>query len=487
VTTLTVLLVLVAATGLGHLVLSSANLRPSLPWGGDLVIAFMAGIALMTLVAFWVSLFAASAALAVSLALAPLASLLAVFLAVRRWRRPETVPPRLTAGTALVAVLGVLAVVDIGSVLFATYHAGPGWDGLFVWSIKARYFATTGGVPSTFFDDLSRQWSHLDYPFLYPLTVSFGYWLLGGSLLHADMVVTLGFVLGLIILFHSLVREVSGPVLAVLFTVVLVTVPAFWTNATRAYADLPLALFLLGGAGMVARWLRRRDLRDVIVGGALLAFAIWVKRDGLMMWAAAAAAVTAATVILRREVGWYPIAGFLAPALLLAPWWATVTLHHIVDPSFAPLRSGWLFAHLDRVPSLLQTLAGQLLLTSAWGFVWVLAAAALILRPPLRSPARAFLIVVVAAHLLSLTLIYTLSTWDPYTNHVNSSIDRLVFQALPVVLLFLSASILEVRTLKSRTAREPYEFDGLAAGLMSNRLVTVFGGPEHVHGNVRPT
>ncbi len=245
-------------------------------------------------------------------------------------------------------------------------------------------------------------------------------------------------------LFYELVRKADGPLLASVFTLLLITVPAFWTNATRAYADLPLALFLLGGAWLVSRWLAQRDLRDVILGGALLAFGVWVKRDGIMVWAAAATAVTAWTLacaIRSRTVNWRPLIGYVAPALAVLPWWATVAWYHIVDPSYAPVAVPWLVHHIDRVSALLHALAEQLLLESSWGFVWVLVAAGVVLRPPTRHAPRALLLWAVVVHLLSLTMIYTFSTWDPYMNHVNSSIDRLVFQVFPLGLLILSTAI----------------------------------------------
>jgi len=46
---------------------------------------------------------------------------------------------------------------------------------------------------------------------------------------------------------------------------------------------------------------------------------------------------------------------------------------------------------------------------------------------------------------LSLLFVYTFSTWVPYTDHVASSIDRLVFQVLPLALLLLALSVPRLR------------------------------------------
>jgi Dolichyl-phosphate-mannose-protein mannosyltransferase len=442
--TLVTILVMAGMTAVGHVLLMAARLRLDLSWAGNLVVAFLVGSGVTTLLAFWVSLLTPSLGLKVSLA-ALAASLVVVAGMLARWLASLLAwRPRISVSAVVVTPLMLFTLLDLGLLLAVVFRGDPGWDGLFIWGIKARYFAAIGGVPDSFFTDLSRQWSHLDYPLLFPLMEAIVYSALGVPNEHANMVIIVVFVVGMVVLFHELVREAVGPVLAVVFALVLVTVPAFWTNAVRAYADLPLALFLLGGGGLVCRWLIQRRSADVVVGGVLLAFGVWVKRDGLMVWAAAAAAVLAWTVALaikNRQVTCRPLVGYLAPAVAVVPWWATVAQYHLVDRNYAPVSVPWLVHHVDRVPTLLHALAGQLLLVSSWGLVWVLVASAVVLRPPIRSAARAFLLWAIAVHLLSLTMIYTFSTWDPYMDHVNSSIDRLVFQILPLALLFLATAI----------------------------------------------
>jgi hypothetical protein len=83
-----------------------------------------------------------------------------------------------------------------------------------------------------------------------------------------------------------------------------------------------------------------------------------------------------------------------------------------VDRDFAPFALPWFLQHIDRVPTLLHALLNQLLLGSNWGFVWVLVAAAALMLPPLRDAGRAFLLWLVAVHLLALTIIFTFSMWD---------------------------------------------------------------------------
>jgi hypothetical protein len=234
------------------------------------------------LVVFWVSLVAPAAGLTIGLTMLTVSLMASGAMLAARVRSGFTLPLRLRWIPAWVYPLGLLAFLDAGVLLAVVFRGDPGWDGLFVWGIKARYFAGVGGVATSFFSDLSRQWSHLDYPFLVPLIEALAYRAVGAPSVRIDMVVAAAFAVCLLILFHELIRQVQGRPLAAILTLVLLTVPAFWSNAVAAYADLPQALYLLGGAGLVYLWFDHdRRAANVIVGGALLAFAVWVKRDAL--------------------------------------------------------------------------------------------------------------------------------------------------------------------------------------------------------------
>jgi hypothetical protein len=144
-----------------------------------------------------------------------------------------------------------------------------------------------------------------------------------GPTVRIDMVVAAAFATCLLVLFHERIRRVQGPGLAAVLTLVLLTVPAFWSNAVAAYADLPEALFLLGGAGLVYLWFDHdRRAPNLVLGGVLLAFAVWVKRDALVVWMAATAAIlafSAVRLVSRHSLDWRPALGYLAPVVSLVP------------------------------------------------------------------------------------------------------------------------------------------------------------------------
>lgn len=433
-------------TASGLLLLAGARIRPAISPAADLTVSFLIGAGAITLLVLWVST-ASSVALTVGLVVAvasvPAAALVLLMRlhhlpAPRVWIRKRPVWLIAVPLTALAAYQGWL--VTVGAL-----HSGPGWDGVFVWDIKARYFLISGGVPQSFFSDASRQWSHPTYPLLLSLVEALVFRTLGGAHQWADLTVTAMFVVGLVILFHEMVRRARGLLLAGLLTLVLITAPAFWMNALVANADLPMALFVLAGAWFVYRWFDHgRRIQDMILGGVLLAGAMWVKHEGLVVWSTGAAVMAAWTVytsIHRRTLRWGPLCAYTVPAITLVPWWLSVAHGGVSDRDFVPVSVTWLVEHSNRIPVLIGMLIAELTNFRRWGIAWILVGAGVVLKPPLRSPGRCFLLAVVLVHTVILTLVYTFSTWVPYTLQVDVSASRVIFQVFPVSLLLLATGL----------------------------------------------
>lgn len=450
---LTALIALAGMVASGVLLLAAARIRTEISPAGDLVVSFLIGAGAITLIVLWVSSlsfwvsWASTVALTAGLVAAAAALPVAAGVLLARLRYAPALLGRVRRRPAWLLALPLTALVayQVWLVTVAALHSGPGWDGVFIWEIKARYFLTFGGIPPSFFSDTSRQWSHPNYPLLLPLVEALTFRTLGGAHQWADMVVTAAFVLGLAVLFHEVVRRARGPLLASLLTLVLITSPAFWDNALQAFADLPAALFLLAGAWFVYRWFdHERRLQDMILGGTMLALAMWVKREGLVVWSTGAVVMAGWTVytsIRQRSLRWRPLCAYLVPAGALLPWWLAVAHGGVPDRDFVPLTVTWVLDHADRVPVLMEMLVAQLALVPMWGIAWILIGAGVVLRPPVRSAGRRFLLAAVLAHTIVLTLIYTFSSWTPYTDHVNASIMRVMFQVFPVGLLLLATGL----------------------------------------------
>jgi hypothetical protein len=442
--TLDSLLVMSGMTSVGYALLTAARFRSVLSPVGDVAIAFLVGAGVTTLVGFWVSLFVSAAGLMASFTIMAAGLVVSVVYIVK-----HTIVPRLTLRIPVAPLwiypLALLLLCDSALLVYAVFRGDPGWDGIFVWGIKARTFASIGGVSESFYADASRLWTHPGYPLLFPLTEALVYRLLGTPSEHVDMLIIAVFAISLLVLLYELIRRSSGPFVAVAITLLLVTLPGSWLNIVHASADLPLAVFSLAGVGLLYRWFDHgHKPANLVLGSVLLAFALWVKRDALVIWVVGAAAIlvwTAAAAVKGQRVSWRTPLIYAAPALALVPWLFLVTTHHVVDQDFSTTPLPWLIQHRDRMPVLAGVLVHHLLLVSTWGLAWVLVGASAVLRPPFHSAGRTFLLGAISASLLSLIPIYTLSVWTPYMAHVNSSLVRVVFEALPTGLLFMGTGI----------------------------------------------
>ncbi len=92
----------------------------------------------------------------------------------RRWRKFANVArtPRSHFEKIFIAVFAL----ELMSILYLSIQHTLGWDGLTVWEMKARYaFLNGGALPTEYFRDTSRWFSHPEYPLLLPLTESWFY------------------------------------------------------------------------------------------------------------------------------------------------------------------------------------------------------------------------------------------------------------------------------------------------------------------------
>ena len=217
-----------------------------LTWLEVLALAFLLGGAAVTFTSFALGFLLAGGWLRVLVLLISGVFSLGVFARYRAW--PTWVGWRLGLGeTVSMAFLGVQGGV-------VTWLAGRGtleWDGLVVWEMKA-YLAclNDGRMPLAYYSDLSRQWSHPQYPLYVPLLEAWLYdWVgrcdqwLAGLLFPLFYMAAVGLlVTGGLRLGKQLGRGLAAALL-------LFCVPQFVVGAGSAssgYADFPLAVFYLG-------------------------------------------------------------------------------------------------------------------------------------------------------------------------------------------------------------------------------------------------
>lgn len=340
--------------------------------------------------------------------------------------------------TLFAAVLAVEAALLSGMAI----ASGLGWDGLAVWAIKARMIFVSGGVRSGLLTDPSLIWTHPTYPLLLPIDEALLYRTIGAVDERAVKVLFAVFAVCLLAVFYSLLRRQFDRGWACLYSLILIGLPGVFTNVITGSADGPLATFLLAGGGLLFFWFQRGNRSDLVLAGLLLASAAWLKQEGWLIWGVGFLMVAGRHVSQKKgwRVDWRAIATFAAPILLVVPWYIRIHELSVSEPDFAPLASGWLLGHLDRVPFLIGALIGQLFRGPS-DALWLMLAVGLVIGH--RSRGAFFLGAAVAVHLFAITAAYVFSTWVPYQDHVYFSMDRVILQVVPLAALLLAVTVRE--------------------------------------------
>ena len=195
------------------------------------------------------------------------------------------------------------------------------WDAVATWGCKARIFYSTRGLDLTCID------AHNYYPNLIPLLLSYLYFALGqvnDSLVQAIFPLWGALLLGLL---YSLVIRLglSRRWALGLAAFLALNGTVFIVHLYIAYADLPLACFTLGGAGLIYLWLADAAPRGSLsLAACCLAGMAWCKYEGPPL-AATLILAAALTLVWLRPAHWVrrlgqlsvPLAGLVAGYL---PW-----------------------------------------------------------------------------------------------------------------------------------------------------------------------
>jgi hypothetical protein len=220
------------------------------------------------------------------------------------------------------ALIGILVVVAGASPLVP-----PQSDGFNLYYFKANAFFNDGSVIPYYGHAADLLFSFPGHPPLVPLIVSWLYLFIGHVQERSTLLLWPALYASLLGSLYVLVRTRTGRkfALAYVLTAAFVAPALLGEAAGSGYTDMPLALYLLLGAGCL--WLWAHPARDswvlVAVSGVFLGAALMTKEEGLV----ATLAVAAATPLLRwsrRGVSWDAIPPALSTAAVAAavasPW-----------------------------------------------------------------------------------------------------------------------------------------------------------------------
>ena len=399
------------------------------------------GLALFTSIFFALYLggVASRAAVAPALVLA----LAGVAVGVRSLRTARRGDPSVkdSGPRALVTVgLGMAAVQVALAALTAVRAPLASFDAWSVWAFKARMFTLGGPRPGYFRDPITLH-THPDYPLNLPLAEAALFHVPGA--LGAILAGLLGpaCLAALLLLFYAGLTRLYGRPVAALATGALSCVPALPLQASGGDADVPLAMYAGASALYLLLWWRGGRPADAVLLGLLAGGAAWTKKEGLPM-ALLLVLAFAAGEFLRRDRGlraraWTLMWVILGTAALPLPWLLFTHIMHPLGRDFLPLTPAEFVAHAGRLPRIATFFVLQMLAFKNWSLLWVALAGALLLVARRLTPSGRGLLLLLLGQLGIYAGAFVFSDWQPYTAHVQTSLDRLLVQTVPLALLLL--------------------------------------------------
>jgi hypothetical protein len=332
------------------------------------------------------------------------------------------------------------------SVAAVSWASDLGFDGLLTWGFKGKLAFMEGGWPAAYFVDPWRVLSHLDYPLLIPTIEAWIYTFLGGVDEQAVKILFILFYFGLLALFYGFLRPYFHAPMCILYTTLLATTPYLASlAAVSGYVDVPLMVYLLATAVFLHRWLKDGQESDLLLTAVLGSFAVWVKREAAVYWLFNAFAITAYVLLWRHKTYSWKVKGkslflFFAPAaIILLPWFAFLAWLDVPNSDFNNIGLTVLWDQADRLRIIAQMVISQYLSLGRWGIAWIIWGIVVVWRwRQFAHPATLYLWGVTIFPIVGLSFTFVFSVWEPFTLHIDLSLERLLLHALPMAWYFVA-------------------------------------------------
>ncbi len=339
------------------------------------------------------------------------------------------------------AVLGQVCLVC----WLALYRYPLGWDGMFVWEVKAQIAFRNGGALPLGYWPSHFELSHSAYPVFLPMFQVWIYEWIGR--VDQSLVKLIGpyfYAAALLLLIGAVRRAQLSRWVAFLATMVLAFVPALVLNdgsATSGYADFPLAVAFLAAVIHLVDYWRTASRSAMFLAGACGGILPFVKADGLVLLFVLGLTLLPQVI---RDRKWRGAAVILGPGVAVWLGWALFLkmAHTVKQGDFLPITPTTFLAHADRAGLLMKWAFEELTTWPRWNVLWPITAVAAIWMIASRKFAEWWTLV--APVLLPLAIypaVFLFSAWIQLEDHVKSSLGRLYMQVAPCAVLLISTAM----------------------------------------------
>ncbi|MDQ6656165.1 MAG: hypothetical protein M3Y80_10165 [Verrucomicrobiota bacterium] len=346
-------------------------------------------------------------------------------------------------------LLCAILAVEIGIVFYASFSSTLGWDGLLNWELKARYALYNGGViPSAYYSDDSRAFTHPAYPLWIPFTELWLYlWIGEAHQFWAKLIFPLIYAAGIVFLAAAAARLTGERWIGLSAAALMLFVPAL-TNmpggVASGYVDVPVAILYLGSIAYLLRSAEGNNKSDVRIYALCLALLPWAKREGSVLWLVAALCGLLVLWRQRRTSRVWPSALWLLPGPLVMVTWRIFTAVHGVKPSpeFLPMNFATLSDNVGRIGPISRLLVGEMIETYRWSLFWPLLALSFVwLLFSARDIRLLVLAIAIVGPLSMYAGTYVFSGWVDWKMHIGASLSRLLLHVVPVGWLVIALAL----------------------------------------------
>lgn len=346
----------------------------------------------------------------------------------------------------------VISIMILAAVILSVGLSYFGWDDISVWVIKAYGIALQG----TIFAGSTWGGVGLAYPLNLTLLIAL-FRILDGNLLPGSKLLYPVYYASLLIgcyrfwVWHGLRRWIAS-----LGVILLASTPILFTHAYLGYANLAFTFYLTMGILWCIDGIKDGEKRKTLLGGILLAIALWTRPEGFVMCAAVVVAFLLARLLTGN--GKLQLLFLLLPVLLVGGTWfiflrlyaaAVNTASSIAGPAILGLLAGQM--RWSALLTILRFFAGLVLRFRDWGFLPALMGLLLVvglrklnLRHDYTRAALLFVTVTIGLVMIGFQFSAAYSTNDPnfVYDWLSLEFTRLALPAL------LSLTLLGLLTLK---------------------------------------
>lgn len=342
--------------------------------------------------------------------------------------------------------LAILLGLEIALVFVLTFKHTLGWDGLVIWELKARYAYLNGGaLPSAYFSDATRVFSHPEYPLFLPMLETWIYFWIGEPDQYwVKLIFPIFYAVGMLLLAQAGAaisgRRYLGLIAANLFLFVPF-LTRFAGGVVLGYVDVPFSIVYLAAFYFLLVFARDNSAGGLSIFLVLAALLPWVKREGAILWLVLA--VCGAFTIWRRR-GILPALASLLPGIgMIASWQIYLrAVHSRSAQEFLPVTLSTLSSNAHRLGPILRSLFKEMTAISHWNLLWFATLIAF-LCIMVRNRRREVWILITCT-VLPIALYggtYVFSAWSDYQHHVDSSLPRLLLHVAPLSILAIAFAL----------------------------------------------